>query len=268
MKYFLSPQQIKPSNKSITVNNTTFELMYYNVSESELTELIHNTSTLTNDIGYLLASIVGLIILYVLYIFLYFRVFIRNLLPISVFHSLFPIAVELIIIILIPLSLGSIFYNTIFPTLLTFLYAIDHLLPLDSAYSMIDSLIFGLDIFLFVVEFLIERVTENEIASIPTTIDKAVKLFHSFNKILEHVINVLKLVIKILVVITFAITITTTFLAYFNIAYLIEDLLFVFLTMLIITVLVLFVLITEFLVNISFKGVSYIERGRTFIEAS
>ena len=153
MKYFLSPQQIKPSNKSITVNNTTFELMYYNVSESELTELIHNTSTLTNDIGYLLASIVGLIILYVLYIFLYFRVFIRNLLPSTVFHLLFPIAVEYIIIIFVPLSLGSIFYNTILPILLTFLYALDHLLPLDFAYSMIDSLIFGLDIFLFVVEF-------------------------------------------------------------------------------------------------------------------
>jgi len=63
------------------------------------------------------------------------------------------------------------------------------LLPLDSAYSMIDSLLFGLDIFLFVVGFLIERVTENEIPSIPTTIDKAVKLFHSFNEILEHFIN-------------------------------------------------------------------------------
>ena len=125
---------------------------------------------------------------------------------------------------------------------------------------MIDSLIFGLDIFLFVVEFLIERVTENEIASIPTTIDQAVKLFHSFNKILEHVINVLKLVIKILVVIIFAITIIITFLAYFNIAYLIEDLLFVFFTMSYITVPLLLVLVTEFLVNISFKGESYIER--------
>jgi hypothetical protein len=267
MKYFLIASQIKPNNESITVNDTASELMYYNVSESELTELIHNTSTLTKDIGYLLASIAGLIILYVLYIFLYFRVFIRNLLPSTVFHLLFPIAVEYIIIIFVPLSLGSIFYNTIFPSLLTFLYALDHLLPLGSAYSMIDSLIFGLDIFLFVVEFLIERVTENEIASIPTTIDK-VKYFHSFNEILEHVINAFKLVIKILVIITFIITIATTFLAYFNIAYLIEDFLFVFFTMLIVSVLVLFVLITEFLVNISFKGVSYIERGRTFIEAS
>jgi hypothetical protein len=93
---------------------------------------------------------------------------------------------------------------------------------------MIDSLIFGLDIFLFVVEFLIERVTENEISSNPTTINKAVKLFYSLNEILEHAINVLKLVIKILVIITFAISIATTFLAYFNIAYLIEDFLFVF----------------------------------------
>lgn len=42
--------------------------------------------------------------------------------------------------------------------------------------------------------------------------------------------------------------------------YLIEDFLFVFFTMSIITVLVLLVLITEFLVNISFKGMSYIER--------
>jgi hypothetical protein len=93
---------------------------------------------------------------------------------------------------------------------------------------MIDSLIFGLDIFLFVVEFLIERVTENEIASIPTTINK-VKYFHSFNEILEHVINAFKLAIKILVIITFAISIATTFLAYFNIAYLlIEDFYFVF----------------------------------------
>ncbi|MEJ2779514.1 hypothetical protein WIW89_01000 [Stygiolobus sp. CP850M] len=262
MKYFLSPQLIKPNNKSITVNDTAFELMYYNVSESELTELIHNTNTFTKDIGYLLASIAGLIILYVLYICLYFRVFIRNrnLLPSFIFHSLFPIAVELIIIILIPLSLGLIFYSTIFPILLTFLYALDHLLPLNTAYSMIDSLIFGLDIFLFVVEFLIERVTENEIASIPTTIDKAVKYFHSFNEKLEHVINVGKLAIKILVIITFVISIATTFLAYFNIAYLIEDFYFVFSTMSIITVLVLLVLIAEFLVNISFKGVSYIER--------
>jgi len=262
MKYFLSPQQIKPNNKSITVNDTASEHMYYNVSESELIELIHNTITFTNDIGYLLASIAGLIILYKLYIFLYFRVFIRNRnsLPSSVFHSLFPSVVELIIIILIPLSLGLIFYSAIFPILLTFLYALDHLLPLGSAYSMIDSLIFGLDIFLFVVEFLIERVTENEIASIPTTIDKAVKLFHSFNVILEHVINVVKLLIKILVIITFAISIATTFLAYFNIAYLIEDFLLVSRTMSIITVLVLFVLITEFLVNISFKGMSYIDR--------
>jgi hypothetical protein len=94
---------------------------------------------------------------------------------------------------------------------------------------MIDSLIFGLDIFLFVVEFLIERVTENEISSNPTTINK-VKYFHSFNEILEHVINAFKLVIKILVIITFIITIATTFLAYFNIAYLIEDFLFVFFT--------------------------------------
>ena len=260
MKYFLSPQQIKPNNKSITVNDTASELMYYNVSESELTELIHNTITLTNDIIYLLASIAGLIILYILYIFLYFRVFITDLLPSLLFHILFLIVVELFIIILIPLSLTSIFLSAIFPILLTFLYALDHLLPLGSAYSMIDSLIFGLDIFLFVVEFLIERVTENEIASIPTTIDQAVKLFHSFNKILEHVINVLKLVIKILVVIIFAITITTTFLAYFNIAYLIEDLLFVFFTMSYITVPLLLVLVTEFLVNISFKGESYIER--------
>jgi sensor histidine kinase YesM len=125
---------------------------------------------------------------------------------------------------------------------------------------MIDSLIFGLDIFLFVVEFLIERVTENEIPSITTTIDKAVKYFHSFNVILQHAINVVKLLIKILVIITFAISIATTFLAYFNIAYLTEDFLFVFLTMSNITVPVLFVLITEFLVNISFKGMSYIER--------
>jgi hypothetical protein len=229
MKYFLSPQQIKPNNKSITVNDTASELMYYNVSESELTELIHNTSTFTNDIFYLLASIAGLIILYVLYIFLYFRVFIGDLLPSLLFHILFLIVVELIIIIPIPLSLRSIFLSAIFPILLTFLYALNHLLPLGSAYSMIDSLIFGLDIFLFVVEFLIERVTENEITSIPTTIDKAVKLFHSFNVRLEHGINVLKLLIKILVIITFAISIATTFLAYFNIAYLIEDFLFVFL---------------------------------------
>ncbi|MFP3234751.1 MAG: hypothetical protein RXR08_14255 [Sulfolobaceae archaeon] len=256
MKYFLSPQQIKPNDKSITVNNTTFELMYYNVSESELTELIHNTSTLTNDISYLLVSIAGLIILYGLYIFLYFRIFIRNLSPSIVFHFLFPSVVELIIIVLIPLSLGLIFLSAIFPILSTFLYALDHLLPLGSAYSMIDSLIFGLDIFLFVVEFLIEHVTENEFASIPTTIDETVKLFHSTNEILEHVINGVKLLIKILVIITFAISIATTFLAYFNIAYLIEDFLFVFFTMSTITVLVLFVLITEFLVNISFKGMS------------
>ncbi|MEJ2778795.1 hypothetical protein [Stygiolobus sp. RP850M] len=260
MKYFLSPQQIKPNEKSITVNNTTFELMYYNVSERELTELIHNTGTLTNNISYLLMSIAGLIILYVLYIFLYFRVFIRNLSPSIIFHFLFPSVVELIIIVLIPLSLGLIFLSAIFPILSTFLYALDHLLPLDSAYSMIDSLIFGLDIFLFVVEFLIEHVTENEISSIPTTIDETVKLFYSTNEILEHVINVWKLLIKILVIITFAISIATTFLAYFNIAYLIEDFLFVFFTMSIITVLVLLVLITEFLVNISFKGMSYIDR--------
>jgi len=270
MKYFLSPQQIKPNEKSITVNNTTYELMYYNVSESELTELIHNTSTYANDIGYLPASIAGLIMLYDIYILLYFRIFIRkrnllqirnrNLSPSFVFHSLFPSVFELFIIIFIPFSLGFIFSNAIFPLLLTFLYALDHLLPLGSAYSMIDSLIFGLDIFLFVVEFLIERVTENEIASIPTKIDETVKLFHSTNEILEHVINVGKLLIKILVIIIFAISIATTFLAYFNIAYLIEDFLFVFITMLIITVLVLFVLITEFLVNISFKGVSYIDR--------
>jgi hypothetical protein len=260
MEYFLSPQLIKPNNKSITVNNTTFELMYYNVSKSELTELIHNTGTYIFDVVYLSASIVGLIILYVLYIFLYFRVFIRNknLLPSTVFHLLFPISVELIIIIFIPLRLAYIFYNTIYSLLLTFSYVLDHLLPQDSAYSMIDSLLFGLDIFLFVVGFLIERVTENKIPSIPTTIDESVKLFYSFNEILEHIINVSKLAIKILVIITFAISIATTFLAYFNIAYLIEDLLFVFLTMLITTILVLFVLITEFLVNISFKGVSYI----------
>jgi hypothetical protein len=54
-------------------------------------------------------------------------------------------------------------------------------------------------------------VTENEIASIPTTIDNVVKLFYSFNEILEHVINVGKLVIKILVIITFVISIATTF---------------------------------------------------------
>jgi hypothetical protein len=260
MEYFLSPQQIIPNNKSITVNNTASELIYYNVSKSELTELIHNTGTYISNIGCLLFSITGLIILYVLYIFLYFRVFIRNknLLPSTFFHFLFPISVELIIIIFIPLRLANIFYNTIYSLLLTFPYVLDHLLPQDSAYSMIDSLIFSLDIFLFVVEFLIGRVTENEIPSIPTTIDESVKSFYSFNEILEHIINISKLVIKILVIITFAISIATTFLAYFNIAYLIEDLLFVFLTMLIITFLVLFVLITEFLVNISFKGVSYI----------
>jgi hypothetical protein len=113
MKYFLSPQQIKPNNKSITVNDTASELMYYNVSESELTELIPNTRTYTNDIKYLLASIAGLIILYVLYICLYFRVFIRDLLPSHLFHILFLIVVELIIIILIPLSLRYIFYSAI-----------------------------------------------------------------------------------------------------------------------------------------------------------
>jgi hypothetical protein len=259
MKYFLSPQQIKPNNESTTVNDTASKLMYYNVSKSELTELIHNTSTFTNDIGYLLASTAWLIILYVLYIFLYFRVFIRDLLSRSLFfHTLFLIVFELVIIILIPLSLRFIYLSTILPILLTFLYALDHLLPLDFAYSMIDSLIFGLDIFLFAVEFLIERVTENEIASISITIDNAVKYFHSFNKILEYSINLLKLVIKILVIITFVISIATTFLAYFNIAYLIEDFLVVFFTMSIITVPVLFVLITEFLVNISFKAMSYI----------
>jgi ABC-type protease/lipase transport system fused ATPase/permease subunit len=125
---------------------------------------------------------------------------------------------------------------------------------------MIDSLLFGLDIFLFVVGFLIERVTENEIASIPTTIDK-MKSFHSCNEILEHFINnILKLSIKILVIITFTISISITYLAYFNIAYLIEVFQFVVNTMSIITILVLTVLITEFLVNISFKGMSYIER--------
>jgi len=258
MEYFLSPQLIKPNNKSITVNSTTFELMYYNVSKNELTELIHNTITLINDIEYLLAPIVGLIILYVLYIFLYFRVFIRNknLLPSFVFHSLCPTVIEGILIIFIPSSLGYIFLSWFFPFLLSLLYTLDHLLPLDSAYSMIDSLIFTLDIFLFVVEFLIERVTENKIASVPTTIDKAMKLFHSFNVVLEHVIKVLKLLIKILVVITFVISIGITFLAYYNIAYLTEDFQFVANTMSIITVLVLFVLITEFLVNISFEGMS------------
>jgi hypothetical protein len=148
----------------------------------------------------------------------------------------------------------------IFPILLTLLYAPNHLLPLDSAYSMIDSLIFGLDIFLFVVEFLIERVTGSEIPSIPTTIDKVVKLFHSSNVILEHLTNVLKLLIKILVIITFAISIAITFLAYYNIAYLIEDFQFEFFTMYFIAILALLVVIIEFLVNISFKGVSYIER--------
>jgi len=263
MKYFLSPQQIKPNNESMTVNDTASELMYYNVSESELTELMYNTTTFTIiDVGYLLASIAGLIILYKLYIFLYFRVFIRNknLLPSFVFHSLFPTVIEFIIIVLIPISPGVIFVSTIFPILFTSLYALDHLLPLGSAYSIIDSLLFGLDIFLFVVEFLIERVTENEIASIPTTIDKAVKLFHYFNVRMKHGIDVFKLLIKILVIITFAISIATTFLAYFNIAYLIEDFLFVFFTMAIIISMVLFVSIIEFLVNISFKGMSYIER--------
>jgi hypothetical protein len=257
-KYFLSPQLIKPNNKSITVNSTTFELMYYNVSKNELTELIHNTITLINDIEYLLAPIVGLIILYVLYIFLYFRVFIRDLLPSLPFHTLFLFVVELIIITLIPLTLGYIFLSMTFPILFAFLYVSNHLLPLDSAYSMIDSLLFGLDIFLFVVGFLIERVTESEIPSIPTTIDKVVKLFHSSNVILEHFINVLKLLIKILVIITFAISIAITFLAYFNIAYLIEDFQFVFSTMPIITDLALLVVIIEFLVNISFKGMRYI----------
>ena len=263
MKYFLSPQRIKPNNESMTVNDTASELMYYNVSESELTELMYNTTTFTIiDVGYLLASIAGLITLYKLYIFLYFRVFIRNknLLPSFVFHSLFPTVIEFIIIVFIPISPGVIFVSTIFPILFTSLYALDHLLPLGSAYSIIDSLLFGLDIFLLVVEFLIERVTENEIASIPTTIDKAVKLFHYFNVRMKHGIDVFKLLIKILVIITFAISIATTFLAYFNIAYLIEDFLFVFITMAIIISMVLFVSIIEFLVNISFKGMSYIER--------
>jgi hypothetical protein len=260
IKYFLSPQLIKQNNKSTTVNDTASELMYYNVSHSELIELMYNTDTYIGDIGYLLMSIVGLILLYILYIFLYFRVFIRDLLPNLSFHILFLIAVEVFIIIYIPLSLGLIFLSWISPILLTFLYALDRLLPLDSAYSMIDSLIFGLDIFLFVVEFLIERVTENEIASIPTTIDK-MKSFYSSNEILKYFINnILKLSIKILVIITFAISIAITFLAYFNIAYLIEDLQFIFVTMTYITFLVLLVLIIEFLVNISFKGVSYIER--------
>jgi hypothetical protein len=257
MEYFLSPQQIIPNNKSITVNNTAFELMYYNVSESELREVIHNTTTYTNNIEYFSASIAGLIMLYVLYIFLYFRVFIRNknLLPSTFFHFLFPIGVELIIILLFSF-LGLIFLILIFPFLLSLLNALDHLLPLGSAYSMIDSLIFTLDIFLFVVEFLIERVTENKIASVPTTIDKAMKLFHHFNVELEHVIKKLKLLIKMLVVITFVISIGTTFLAYYNIAYLIEDFQFIFFAMSFITFLVLLVLITEFLVNISFEGMS------------
>jgi len=68
----------------------------------------------------------------------------------------------------------------------------------------------------------------------------------------------LKLLIKILAIITFAISIAITFLAYFNIAYLIEDFQFVFFTMPIITDLALLVVIIEFLVNISFKGMRYI----------
>ncbi len=260
MEYFLSPQQIIPNNKSITVNNTAFELMYYNVSESELREVIYNTTTYTNDIKCFSASIAGLLMLYVLYIFLYFRVFIRNkkLSPSFVFHSQFPTVMEIIIIIFIPTSLGYIFLSwfLLFLFLLKSLNAPNHLLPLDSAYSMIDSLIFTLDIFLFVVEFLIERVTENKIASVPTTIDKAMKSFHNFNVGLEHVIKVSKLLIKILVVITFVISIGLAFLAYYNIAYLIEDFQFIFFAMYFITVLVLFVLITEFLVNISFEGMS------------
>ena len=98
MKCFLSPLQIKPNNKSITLNDTAFKLMYYNVSGNKLTELIHNTITLTNDIRFLVALTAELIILYVIYIFLYFRVFIRDLSPSSVFHSLLPIVVELIIV--------------------------------------------------------------------------------------------------------------------------------------------------------------------------
>ena len=116
MRYFLSPQQIKPSNKSITVNDTAFKLMYYNVSENELTELIHNYVTLTNDIRFLIALTAELIILYVIYIFLYFRVFIRDLSPSSVFHSLFPIVVELIIVFPIPFSLGLIFSSVFSPS--------------------------------------------------------------------------------------------------------------------------------------------------------
>ncbi|WP_016732741.1 hypothetical protein [Saccharolobus islandicus] len=253
MKY-VWPQLIKSYNntKSLTVNSTAFEIAYYNVSENELIGVLDNTSKLSKDLFYTSISFTGIVALYVLYIFIYYRFFIKKLQPEFIWHFILPFSMELVIIML-ALTLGFTFTSSIFSLILTYASTIEHLIPINSARSIIDSLIFGLDIFLFIIEFLIERTSEREIEFTPTIIN-AIKFFYSSNKLLECINNIIiKLSVKILVIITFAFSLTISFTAYFNIAFLFEDLVFTFFIMQIIITLVLISLFTDFLTNVSFR---------------
>ncbi|QIW24513.1 hypothetical protein EWF20_10430 [Sulfolobus sp. S-194] len=171
LKYIL-PQLVKlryNTNLSM-VNNTMFQIIYYNVSEEELAIIITNTKTLVYELILVSLSLIGLIISYVVYIFFFYRPIHHNkkLNNLSGQHFIYYVAIPIsmeIIIIIATLMLMFMFSSSFYPIFLTFITVIMYLVPINSAYSLIDSLIFGLDIFLFVIGFLIERISDHQLDS-------------------------------------------------------------------------------------------------------
>ncbi|QIW24523.1 hypothetical protein EWF20_10490 [Sulfolobus sp. S-194] len=262
LKYIL-PQLAKLNNNTnlLAVNNTTFQIIYYNASEEELFTVIKNTNTLMHKVALASLSLIVTIVFYVLYIFLFYRYFynkkINNINRILnfVYYVIIPIFIELAISFATSL-LAAMFNSSLYPILLTFISVMMRLIPINSTYSLIDSLIFGLDIFLFVIGFLIEHISDHQLE---TNYDfKGIKgIFLDYNnKFLKLINDIIVLLIKILIILGFVFSIIISFSAYYNIAFLLEDLLFIINFMQIVSILALFSFSLDFLISLSFRIIS------------
>ncbi|BAB67043.1 hypothetical protein [Sulfurisphaera tokodaii] len=218
------------SAETFTANYTVFNIIYYNASEEELDNTIYNVSMLVGDLEYILLDLLAIIGLYAIYIFLFFRSFNNNIKR-EIIRGIYGIIIPCILyipILFITITNAILFLVSIIgPLLLTLLNGLAHFLPLDYASSIVDALIFGLDISLVVIWILIERISDNELARIKDPSDKIELKFFKMSKILEFINNLLVTIVKVSIVILLAFSVSISILAYYNIAFLVEDILFI-----------------------------------------
>ncbi|WP_390530188.1 hypothetical protein [Sulfurisphaera ohwakuensis] len=231
---YMSPQLNKILNKvnntkTYAVNYTAFNIIYYNTSEDELITVINNVSMLAKHIKCTLYDLLGMIVFYAIYIFFFFK-FTYKKIP-ERYKKIFSVYIPLILALLISImtaSIGYFFIAIIDPILITIFDTLAHLIPLAYAPSIVDTLVFSLDISLVVIGFLIERVFDSERGEIKGSSDEFEHTFPIFNELMQFMANLSILVTKISIVIIIAFSISMSILAYYNIAFLVEYMLFIF----------------------------------------